>query len=318
LKNRSLVLLSGEGTTVPAAEARALFLTYDPESRFLAPSPRVLIADSAADPVVVGSRIAFSRRVGALIEDRDVVKSLTRGHRIRFRAFDLVSGLAPADPEAYLKGLDAQVDLESPEFEVTLVRSSEEYLAVTSPGTMKQGWSTRRPRRRPFFHPSAIFPKLARALVNLSGCKQGDVFLDPFAGTGSLPLEASLVGASVLASDLSQEMTRGALANMTHFRQSWMGVVQADSVASPFTRADAIATDVPYGRASSTRGRESREIIDLVLPALARLLRPSSRLVLMHRQQEQIESSPELEVIEEHHLHVHKLLTRAITVLRRR
>ncbi len=318
MKNRSVVLLSGEATSVPAAEAKALFLTYDSASDFEMPSPRLVIAKSSADPFVVGSRIAFGRRVGRLLGDRSEGRELLRGRRVRFRSFDLVAGQRPPDPEYYLEGLDAAVDLASPEYELTLVRGHEDYIAVTSPRTMRQGWATRRPRARAFFHPSAIFPKLSRALVNLSRCREGGIFLDPFAGTGSLPMEASLVGARTLAADLSQQMACGALSNMKRFGQDWLGVMRADATASPVTQVDAVATDIPYGRASSTGGRTPGEILELMLPALARMLKPSSCAVLMHPQQVGVRPGPDLEVVEEHHLHVHKLLTRTITVLRRR
>jgi len=318
LKNRSLVLLSGEGTTIPAAEAKALFLAYDQDSTFTSPSSRLLLAESEADPMLVGSRVAFARRVGRLLNGRSEVKVALRGRRIGFRPFDLVPGLDPAKPEDYLAGVEAEVDLESPDLELNVVRGLDEYLAVSSPGTMKQGWSLRRPRKRAFFHPSAIFPKLSRALVNLSRCKEGEVVFDPFAGTGSIPIEASLVGARVVAGDQTREMVRGALSNMTRFNQEWMGVIRADATMSPLTRADAIVTDVPYGRASSTRGRDTRELIDLVLPVFSELLRPSGFLVLMHPQEAGVAAVGELEVIEEHHLHVHKRLTRTITVLKRR
>lgn len=318
MKNRSLVLLSGEATSIPGAEAKALFLTYDPASEFEAPSPRLMIVDSKADPFLVGSRIAFARRVGALMGGSSEGREVLRGRRVRFRSFDLVPGLRPPDPERYLEVLDATVDLDSPEYELTLVRGREDYLAVTSPATMKQGWASRRPRSRAFFHPSAIFPKLSRALVNLSRCREGDVFLDPFAGTGSIPVEASLVGARTLAADLSQQMVRGALSNMKHFGQDWLGVLRADATASPVTQVDAMATDIPYGRASSTGGRSPDEILELVVSALAQMLKPSSCAVLMHPQQVEVRPGSCLEVIEEHHLHVHKLLTRTITVLRRR
>jgi tRNA (guanine10-N2)-dimethyltransferase len=318
LKNRSLVLLSGEGTTIPAAEAKALFLAYDPYSDFESPSPRILIARSSADPFRVGGRIAFARRVGRLIEDRSELPSLLGSRRVRFRSFDLLRKQEPADPENVLRGVNATVDLNSPEYEVTLVRAENEFLAVTAPGSMKQAWSTRRPRKRPFFHPSAIFPKLSRALVNLSRCKEGEIFLDPFAGTGSIPMEAFIIGASVVAMDQAQQMVRGAIANMKQFGQEWLGVLRVDSTTQPLTRVDAIATDIPYGRASSTRGRRPAEILELLLPSLADSARPSSFAVLMHPQDVRVEGTSALSVVEEHHLHVHKLLTRTITVLRRR
>ena len=317
LKSRTLVLLSGEGTTIPAAEARALFLAYDPDSQFESPEPRVLIADSQADPLRVESRIAFARRVGRLVEDRSQLADYLNGRRMRFRCFNLGRGPRP-EPGDYLDGLRVEVDLEAPECELTLVRGERDYAAVTMPGRMVQGWSGRRPRLRPFFHPSAIFPKFSRALVNLSRCKEGDVFLDPFSGTGSILLEAYLVGATVVAMDVSEQMVRGGKRNMEHFCQEWAGTVRADSTFPPVRGIGASATDIPYGRASSTRGKRPEEILRLLLGPMSEAMVPRSLLVLMHPQSVPVPRSAGFSLVEEHHLHVHKLLTRTVTVLERR
>lgn len=318
LKSKSLVLLSGEAGTIPAAEAKALFSSLDPRSRFQYPSPRLVIAESGADPFSVGGRIAFARRVGVLVGDADGAAPLLEGRRIRFRSFDLGARGPPPDPDAYLGRVGATIDLRSPELELTLVRAEEEYLAVTSPGSMHQGWSERRPRKRPFFHPTAIFPKLSRALVNLTGCKRQDIFLDPFAGTGSIPLEAYLVGARVVAADRSDAMSRGAAANMRHFGQTWLGVLLADCARLPLARADAVATDIPYGRASSTRGRDPSEILGSLLASIADIMPDGSGLVVMHPKELAVEGGGDFVLKEEHDLHVHKLLTRTISVLGRR
>lgn len=318
MKSKSLVFLSGEGTTLPVAEARALYLAQDPGSRFEPHGPRILIVDSRADPFLVGSRIAFARRVGPLVDERGELADWLDGHRVRFRCFDLRGEGAAPDPGEYLEGLSVAVDLRDPEYELTLVRADRDYLAVTVPGGMVQGWSGRRPRRRPFFHPSAIFPKLSRALVNLSRCRRGDVFLDPFSGTGSLSLEAHLVGARAVAIDVAERMVRGAVNNMRHFGQEWMGVLRADSASLPLHHVDAVATDVPYGRASSTAGRGPGEMIGLVLGPLAEAMVQGSFLALMHPQDVPVPETREFSLVEEHHLHVHKLLTRTISVLERR
>jgi tRNA (guanine10-N2)-dimethyltransferase len=317
-KNRSLVLLSGEGITVPASEAKALFLAADPRSTFETPEPRVLIADSEADPLAVGERIAFARRVGFLLRSVSDASGLLTGHRVRFRSFDLSRGRPEPDPGEYLEGIGAVVDLTDPEYELTLVRGRRDYLAVTAPSRMLQGWSRRRPRSRPFFHPSAIFPKLSRALVNMSRCKQGDVFLEPFTGTGSIAIEASLVGADVVAIDLSDKMVRGASSNMRRYAQDWLGIVRADSARLPVRGVRAAATDIPYGRASSTRGRPPELMVELLLPELARAMDQGSFLVLMHPKSVAVEPTSEFATEEEHHLQVHKFLTRTITVLKRR
>lgn len=317
MKSKFLALLSGEGTTIPEAEARALFLTYDPSSTFESPEPRVLVALSGADPSLVASRIAFSRRVGLLISKASDAARTVKGKRVRFRSFSL-GPTEPVDPGKVLEDLDAEVDLEHPDFEFTLVQGKRTYLALTTPEKMNQGWSLRRPRRRAYFHPSAIFPKLSRAIVNLSRVKEGQVFLDPFAGTGSIPIEAAEVGARAVAVDISREMNTGALANMKKFGQRWLGVVRADSQSSPLTLVDAIATDVPYGRASSTGGKEPHVVLQDALETLPRLLRPGSRMVIMHAKRSPMELGSAWALEEEHHLYVHKMLTRTITVLRRR
>lgn len=318
MKSKNLVLLSGEGTTIPEAEARALFLAYDPSSRFESPEPRVLIVESKADPLVVSSRVAFSRRVGPLVSEAADAAQTVKGKTVRLRSYRLPGGVASEDAEAVLSKIDADVDLEHPDFEFTAVQGKRRYLALTSPGAMRQGWSLRRPRQRAFFHPSAIFPKLSRALVNLSRVKEGEVFLDPFAGTGSIPIEAAEVGAKVMAVDRSREMAVGALANMKKLHQEWLGVVRADSFHPPMTKVDAIATDVPYGRASSTGGEGARRVMNEALRTLPDILNTGARMVVMHPKELPIEPTPYWSLEEEHHLYVHKMLTRTITILRRR
>lgn len=315
---RSLVLLSGEGTTIPAAEARALFLAYDPEATFTFPEKRIIIVESRAEPWPVAGRVAFSRRVGLLLTSLTDASSMLEGKRVRLAAFRTSGSRPSVDPASLLHGIDIKVDLVNPEYELTVVDGEKRYLALTDPLGMNQGWRLRRPRARAFFHPSAIFPKLSRALVNLTRCLEGQVLLDPFAGTGSILLEAAQVGANPLAADQTAEMSKGALSNMRKFGQSWLGVMRSDAFALPLSQVDAIATDVPYGRAASARGSSARNVLRHVAEDFPALLRPGSRMVVMHPKDLPIEDNSQLVAEEEHYLYVHKLLTRAITVLRRR
>jgi tRNA (guanine10-N2)-dimethyltransferase len=276
----------------------------------------VLLVETDADPFLVGARVAFARRVGKVVDRPSEISEVVNGEKVRVRSFP-----SSEDPRAgfdLLDGLDVEIDLENPTYEVTQIHGKTRYLAITRPLVMKQGWSLRRPRVRPFFHPSAIFPKLARALVNLTRCKEGDVFLDPFSGTGSLPIEAALVGCQVVACDLSQKMCSGAKQNMKRFGQPWLGVVRSDFAFTPITSANAIATDVPYGRASSTMGKETESILSGVLVGGATLLSSGSRMVLMHPDYVTIPTTPHWALEEEHSIYVHKRLTRVISVLRRR
>ncbi len=76
----------------------------------------------------------------------------------------------------------------------------------------------RRPRARAFFHPSALFPKLARLMVNLSAVPAGgETFLDPFSGTCSTVIEACLVGAYCFGLDVDKKMVFGGRRNLRGF-----------------------------------------------------------------------------------------------------
>lgn len=315
---RSLVLLSGEATTIPAAEARALFLAYDPGARFLFPEKRIMIAESNAEPRLVARRVAFARRVGELLDNPADASSTLKGRRIRLSAFRTSDSKREVVPGSLLRDIDAEVDLEDPDYEITVVDGEKRYFALTVPREMNQAWHLRRPRRRAFFHPAAIFPKLSRALVNLTRCREGQVLLDPFSGTGSILIEAAQVGVQPIASDQTVAMSRGSLANMKKFGQSWLGVIRADAFSLPLTGVDVIATDAPYGRASSTRGTGATKVMDRALEKFPELLKPGSVIVIMHPVGVPVRDTPNLAVEEEHHLYVHKRLTRAITVLRRR
>jgi tRNA (guanine10-N2)-dimethyltransferase len=321
-RSKILFLLSGESNTIPAAEASALVRMHDPSAKVEAPEERILIASSDADPYSITRRIAFSKRVGLMVPEgrlsQDQLRSLREG-TYRVSVFEL--GDKKPDSERlvsdFAEEIGGKVSLDDPELEVIIVRGERDYFALSRPSLMKQDWVLRRPRARPFFHPAAIFPKLSRALVNLSRVDEGEVFFDPFCGTGSLLLEAHELGARPLGADRDQRMVRGALRNMVSFRQDWLGVIRADVGGTPLSAVDGMATDIPYGRASSTSGSNTGEIMERLLRTAARLLREGRRLVVMHPDTVDADSPRDFEVEEEHNLYIHRKLTRTISVLRR-
>ena len=316
-----LFLLSGESTTIPASEASALLRMQDESAVVNLAEARVLTASTVADPDLISNRIAFSRRVGVIVPDGALEAEdlrLLRKGTYRVTVFDLRGGSdhGPIVSEIAEK-VGGRVSLEDPDIEVTVVRGDRDYLALTRPSLMNQGWVARRPRKRPFFHPAAIFPKLSRALVNLSRVRSGEIFLDPFCGTGSLLLEAYEIGAVPVGTDIDARMVGGAHRNMAAFRQGWLGLVRADARSAPLRSADAMATDVPYGRASTTSGSDTRQIIDSLLANASIILRSGHRLVLMHPRSDKVEGDGEFDLQEEHQLYIHRKLTRTISVLRR-
>lgn len=316
-------MLSGEETDLPAAEAEALTKMLDPAATFSRPERRVLIARSTASPGEIEARVAYSRRVGTLVEDElseDDKRALRRG-TFAVKVFDLLQRHDSVEMVARIaEEVGGRVDLENPEAELTIVRGEEgDYLALTRPSRMNQNWVARRPRARAFFHPSAIFPKFSRFMVNLTRVAPGEVFLDPFCGTGSLLLEAYEVGAVPVGIDLHSKMTSGATSNARKFGQVWSGVVRADARSLPISRVDALATDIPYGRVSSTSGSSPRAILENLINQARPVLDAGRRLVVMHPDTlgETLSCLDGFEVEERHSIPVHKKLTRMVTVMRR-
>jgi tRNA (guanine10-N2)-dimethyltransferase len=107
--------------------------------------------------------------------------------------------------------------------------------------------------------------------------------LDPFCGTGGIAIEAALIGARALASDIDPRMVAGARANLRHLGLSAeVGRLDArclDEAHEPGS-VDAIATDPPYGRAASTWGAGVEGLLAEALPAALAVLRPGGRMCL--------------------------------------
>ena len=321
-------MLSGESTGVPEAEARALVSDLDPTAKFESPEVGLLIAQTSADPASIEARVAFSRRVGLLVPEGrldDEHISLLRRGTYRVRVFGEGDGGEGEERiiSSIAERVEGRVSLDSPDREVSAYVSGkgQTYLAITMPGSMRQGWATRRPRSRAFFHPSAIFPKLSRALVNLSGVQPGEAFLDPFSGTGSLLIEASIIGAETVGIDLARKMVRGARRNSIKYGQPWLGLIRADSRSLPIKEVSAVSTDIPYGRASSAGGLKSSEILRSLVEGAPAVLPEGGKLVVMHPKSLEVgpiaEGAGGLHVEQELEIYIHRTLTRTITVMRK-
>ncbi len=70
-------------------------------------------------------------------------------------------------------------------------------------------FSERRPRKKPFFHPSAMPSKMARCMVNLAHGKAEALVLDPFCGTGTSLIEATYIGCRAVGVDAQRRMILG-------------------------------------------------------------------------------------------------------------
>jgi len=178
----------------------------------------------------------------------------------------------------------------------------------------------RRPRKRPFFHPSAMPAKLARCMVNLAQPKAGDILLDPFCGTASMLVEAGLIGRKVVGFDVQRRMVRGSLRNLRYYGVDPEGVLRADARHPPMKNVDCIVTDPPYGRSATTLGREIGEIVTDLLSIAGALIPKGKRICIACPTGVQICKRGEesgFKRVESHSVYVHRSLTREIAVMER-
>ncbi len=178
-------------------------------------------------------------------------------------------------------------------------------------------FAERRPRKKPFFHPSAMQPKLARSMVNLVKPNVGDLVLDPFCGTGTTLIEASLIGCRVLGVDVQARMVKGASNNMLYFKVKSEGVVVADAQRLPLNKVDCVVTDPPYGTCSTTLKRTTRQIVEEILLSVRGLLSKGRRVCIAAPRRlgiSVIGKKLDYRHLESHFVYVHRSLTREITV----
>jgi tRNA (guanine10-N2)-dimethyltransferase len=313
--NNILVLFTGENSTIPASEAIATLRAYDNSPKVRMEGSRIMIAKTEAPPECLMKRLAYARVVGIIIEDTDMLKNFVKGKKIRWKGYSI--GKEKATMPDWFERLEAEISLTEPDYEVATVVSERRYDILTVPKLMRRLWRLRRPRAREFFHPSAIYPKLARAMVNMTELKEDAILLDPFAGTGSILIEAFTVGINPIGIDISEKMTYGMIRNMKFFSQEWLGVIRADSRRIPLIKVDGIATDIPYGRTSKTYSIEPERVLEGLIGQAQEILEKNEVMVVMHPSK--IDALGEgFKVEQKHYIYVHRNLTRVITIMRRR
>ncbi len=117
---------------------------------------------------------------------------------------------------------------------------------------------------KPYQISSSLPSRLARALINLVVGRANSI-LDPFCGSGSILLEAQAVRLQVYGMDINPKMVGMTRQNLAYFNYS--GIVEQGDAVICDMKADAIVTDLPYGRELQENQDHLREI----LPHLSRL-----------------------------------------------
>ncbi len=173
-----------------------------------------------------------------------------------------------------------KVDLERPEVELRILLSNTIQFYIKEREVDRKQFDLRKVGLRPFFSPISLHPRYARALVNLTRVRRGETLLDPFCGTGGILLEASIIGVRAMGSDISPNMVEGCRKNLSHFGLAWEDLRTSDigEIPSQFEEVDAVATDPPYGRATTTMREPIGDLYERAFGSMSEVLHPGGSL----------------------------------------
>jgi tRNA (guanine10-N2)-dimethyltransferase len=342
---RLFFLLSGEHETLPAAELKAILEAEGYAYKVLEKLDQVLRIEADTKCVEAVKRRAALTRVCALeifmckAEPSEAVKALRsvnigellkRGETFAVRVKHIKSHARHVDGMTLERKLgeiilnmaeNAKVNLQTPQKTfVGLLTDNKFVFGLKLADVPPKPFMDRRPKNRPFFHPSAMPPKLARCMVNLAKPKASELMFDPFCGTGSLLIEAALIGCRVLGADIQRRMVKGSKANLAFFGIKPEGLTVADAKNPPLTMVDCVVADPPYGKSATTFKRTTKQIIEECLNAVYDILSRSGHVCMAAPKTvgiSQIGTTLGYKHIESHFVYVHRSLTREIAVFKK-
>jgi tRNA (guanine10-N2)-dimethyltransferase len=324
----SFIYLAADHTRLALAEVQTL-LELQQCRVYTMISERIIRVDDRLDTAQIMRRAALVKYAGQILLKVPDMSHTTLG-RIPWKdildAEPFILAVDPANlphPQAVSERIIRAVKEKCPEAQprpskarrmLHIFSGQEGFYICESQRPPSRRWVDRRPRARAFFHPTALHPRLARCLVNLTAARPGEVLLDPFCGTGSIMIEAGLLGITPLGIELSPRMIRGAQTNLKQFGIEDAQLILGDGTRPPHHRIDAVATDLPYGRGSKTMGRDPREIARDFIEHVVEILPQGARCVVLHPKDLPI-GHRRAEAKFTYEIPVHRHLTRMVTVL---
>ena len=210
----------------------------------------------------------------------------------------------------------ARISVSKPDNVIRVYFSGRIHACVLLHETDRKQFLLRRPDLKPFFRPGAILPRIARSLVNISGIKEG-VLLDPMCGTGTILVEAGLMGLEFMGVEAYRVIADGCKVNLRYYDlPANVAIGDVRSMGLRDGSVDGIVTDFPYLQSTKSFG-EIRELYSSALAEFERVLKENCRVVFLTNidVDELVKNHFEME----HKLYqrLHKSLTRRIYICRK-
>lgn len=215
-----------------------------------------------------------------------------------------------------------KVNLNKPKSYIrVIINNNKFYVAIRRFILDKKHFENIKPHKRPFFYPGSMSPKLARCMVNLSRVKNNDLLLDPFCGTGGILIEAGMIGAKVIGSDINWKMKNGTGINLEYCNIKDYKVYHLDvRDLEMFERVNAVVTDPPYGISTSTGDIDGDEIYGEFFKSIYKNMADNAFLCMASPHYVDLNfyiNQFGFELVEQYHIKMHRSLTRVISVIKK-
>ncbi len=220
------------------------------------------------------------------------------------------------------KGQTPRVDLTNPKTTVYFIITKGKIFVQKLLWKAQKGrFENREPQKKPAFHPTALKPKLARLLVNLSRVREGELLLDPFCGTSSVLIEAALMRIKIAGNDIDEDMINSSKINLKFYKVKALKLIEGDALrlGRNFRKDffDGIATDPPYGRSSRVGARNIVELYTGFLKSAHGVLKKNRFAVLLYPHYIKFKIPRGWRTVDKGSWYVHGGLTRKCLVLKK-
>jgi tRNA (guanine10-N2)-dimethyltransferase len=326
-------LLSGEHETLPGSEALALVEIFSSRFCVVAFLDQCLIVKAEdLDVQLLGRRLAMTHCIIEVLAVCDanleaLAKSVSQlalpSERYLVRARRIKDAAPGADVVEHEVGRilfqrGYKADLKMPEMVLrAVITTGKIVLGREAARTDRSSFEARRPHLKPFFHPGVLMPRMARALVNLTQVRAGEILLDPFAGTCGILIEACLIGIQGMGIEVQTRLVKGALCNLQCLDCS---LLLGDAKRLPLQNSsiDAAVLDTPYGRSAKILAKSKELLLQESLSELFRVIKHGRRMAIVADSSlDSLLANAGFDIVQKHTDRVHKSLTRQIFLCQR-
>ncbi|MCB9361815.1 hypothetical protein H6504_00125 [Candidatus Woesearchaeota archaeon] len=302
-----VIILAKDNLELADGEAKALFETIDRVEDLL--FLQQLSSKQA-------HRLAFAKEVHELLsilDSEDDVHKLSWNKLIKgtyaIRTHDIPEREMAA--KVYMNLRHPVVNLTQPATEIHFFKRGKVIICTKKLFTIEHGYEARHPKERASI-PVSVHPKIARAMVNLTGGQPGATILDPCCGTGGHLLEAGLMGLKITGTDIEKRMVDMTLFNLK--KNNLVGKISRQDVLTINRPYKYIVTDLPY--AKNTKTINIRAFYQEFFIHIGKIL--SKRAVIglpdIFRPQQLIKNTG-LKITGEYTYYIHRSLTKKILVV---